>query len=242
MKKFNKRTIYIVLFAILYICVGLVSTIHAVSFFALANVMALAVILALSFEIGQAAVLFSILTDIRKRKKVMPWLLMGVLTIVQIMGNIYSSYKYLMTNSTDSLRYFKEPIFVWTTIPDQNANVLLVYIIGAILPIVSLLMTAMLTSYLEKDEQIEEEIEELEETEEEKEIEDDRDDEEEKEYVIEPEEESEPEVIEEDEEEQEQPTENNQKLIDMVNNEDQKFIEVPVEEFQNNLNSHIINL
>lgn len=242
MKKFNKRTIYIVLFAILYICVGLVSTIHAVSFFALANVMALAVILALSFEIGQAAVLFSILTDIRKRKKVMPWLLMGVLTIVQIMGNIYSSYKYLMTNSTDSLRYFKEPIFVWTTIPDQNANVLLVYIIGAILPIVSLLMTAMLTSYLEKDEQIEEEIEELEETEEEKEIEDDRDDEEEKEYVIEPEEESEPEVIEEDEEEQEQSTENNQKLIDMVNNEDQKFIEVPVEEFQNNLNSHTINL
>lgn len=242
MKKFNKRTIYIVLFAILYICVGLVSTIHAVSFFALANVMALAVILALSFEIGQAAVLFSILTDIRKRKKVMPWLLMGVLTIVQIMGNIYSSYKYLMTNSTDSLRYFKEPIFVWTTIPDQNANVLLVYIIGAILPIVSLLMTAMLTSYLEKDEQIEEEIEELEETEEEKEIEDDRDDEEEKEYVIEPEEESEPEVIEEDEKEQEQPTENNQKLIDMVNNEDQKFIEVPVEEFQNNLNSHTINL
>lgn len=175
MKKFNKRTIYIVLFAILYICVGLVSTIHAVSFFALANGIALAVILACAFEVGQAAVLFSILTDIRKRKKVMPWLLMSVLTIVQIMGNIYSSYKYLITNSEANLRFFKEPIFTWVeNMPDQNANVLLCYVIGAILPIVSLLMTAMLTSYLENDQQIEEEIEEIEEEEPEDDIEEEK--------------------------------------------------------------------
>lgn len=162
------RAIYITLFAILYICVGLVSTIHAVSFFSLANGIALAVILACAFEIGQAAVLFSILTDIRKRKKVMPWLLMSVLTIVQILGNIFASYKYLITNSEEKLRYFKEPIFTWVqNMPDQNANVILCYVIGAILPIVSLLMTAMLTSYLEKEEDIEKEIEEIEETEEE---------------------------------------------------------------------------
>jgi len=152
MRKFNKRAIYIALFAILYVCVGLVSTIHAVSFFSLANGMTLAVMLACAFEIGQAAVLFSILTDIRKRKKVMPWLLMGVLTIVQILGNIYSSYKYLITNSEENLRYFKEPIFTWVqNMPDQNANVILCYVIGAILPIISLLMTGMLTSYLGND-------------------------------------------------------------------------------------------
>ena len=152
MKKFNKRAIYIALFAILYVCVGLVSTIHAVSFFSLANGMTLAVMLACAFEIGQAAVLFSILTDIRKRKKVMPWLLMSVLTIVQILGNIYSSYKYLITNSEENLRFFKEPIFTWVqNMPDQNANVILCYVIGAILPIISLLMTGMLTSYLGND-------------------------------------------------------------------------------------------
>ena len=161
--KFNKKTIYIILFAILYICVGLVSTIHAISFFALANAMAIGVILAFAFEIGQAAVLFSILTDIRKRRQVMPWLLMTVLTIVQIMGNVYSSYKYLITNSEANLRFFKEPIFIWTDVPDATANVLLVYLIGGVLPIVSLLMTAMLTSYLEKDSDIKEEIEEIEE-------------------------------------------------------------------------------
>ena len=161
--RFNKKTIYIVLFALLYICVGLVSTIHAISFFALANAMAIGVILAFAFEIGQAAVLFSILTDIRKRKKLMPWLLMSVLTIVQIMGNVYSSYKYLITNSEDNLKFFKEPIFIWTDVPDATANVLLVYLIGGVLPLVSLLMTAMLTSYLEKDSEIEEEINEYDE-------------------------------------------------------------------------------
>jgi hypothetical protein len=83
------------------------------------------------------------------------------------MGNIYSSYKYLITNSEANLRFFKEPIFTWVeNMPDQNANVLLCYVIGAILPIVSLLMTAMLTSYLENEKQIEDEIEELDDNEE----------------------------------------------------------------------------
>ena len=79
------------------------------------------------------------------------------------MGNVYSSYKYLITNSEENLRFFKEPIFVWTDVPDATANVLLVYLIGGVLPIVSLLMTAMLTSYLEKDSEIEEETNEYDE-------------------------------------------------------------------------------
>ena len=159
----NNKKIYIILFAILYAIVGIVSTIHSVSFFALANVMFVGIMLAVAFEVGQAAVLFSILTDIKKRKKVMPWILMAVLTIVQVMGNVYSSYKYLMTNSEANLRYFKEPIFVWTDIPDATANVLLVHLIGGVLPVVSLLMTAMLTSYLGKEDEIEETEEEVEE-------------------------------------------------------------------------------
>ena len=106
--------------------------------------------LAITFEIGQAAVLFSILTNATK-SKVIPWILMTVLTIVQVLGNVYSSYQYLITNSESLLRYFKEPIFVWMDMPDQQCNVILTYIIGAILPIVSLLMTSMVTGYLNKE-------------------------------------------------------------------------------------------
>ena len=143
MSKIDK--VYIGLFIALYVAVGLVSTIHAVSFFSLANVLPLAILLAVAFEIGQAAVLFSILTDERQRKRFMPWCLMCILTLVQVIGNVYSSYKYLITNSIDMLRFFKEPIFVWGSIPDDVANVLLTYIIGAILPLVSLALSEMVT-------------------------------------------------------------------------------------------------
>ena len=172
--------IYLGLFVTLYVAVGLVSTIHAVSFFSLANTLPLAILLAVAFEIGQAAVLFSILTDERQRNRFMPWCLMCILTLVQVIGNVYSSYKYLITNSIDLLRFFKEPIFIWGSIPDDVANVLLTYIIGAILPLVSLALSEMVTERInlgddgkvdeenteesKMDETIEEEIIEKEET------------------------------------------------------------------------------
>jgi len=153
----KNNKIYIILFIILYAFVAIVSGIHGFAFFGLANTSLLAIMLAIAFEIGQAAVLFSILTDSRQRKKVMPWILMGILTLVQIMGNVYNSYKFLISNAGENLRFFKEPIFVWTQLPDTEANVILSYIQGAILPIVALLLTAMVSSFLnKKDEEIEE--------------------------------------------------------------------------------------
>ena len=147
------RKIFLILFAILYISVALVSTFHAISFFGLANNSWISVMLAITFEIGQAAVLFSILTGASGKNKVIPWILMCVLTLVQILGNVFSSYEYLITNSANELRFFKEPIFVWTDLPDDQCNVILTYIIGAILPIVALLMTSMVTNYLNKTEE-----------------------------------------------------------------------------------------
>lgn len=147
----NKK-IYIILFIILYVFVALVSGIHGFAFFSLANTSLLAIMLAIAFEIGQAAVLFSILTDPSQRKKVMPWFLMGILTLVQIMGNVYNSYKYLITHASDNLKFFKEPIFIWTQLPDAEANVILSYIQGAILPIVALLLTSIVAGLLNKSE------------------------------------------------------------------------------------------
>lgn len=150
MKKFlTKRNIYIGLFAILYITVALVSLIHSFAFFGLANDNAMSIMLGTTFEIGQAAVLLSILTSKKDRSRIMPWCLMILLTAVQVLGNVYSSYKYLMTHSTGDLRFFKEPIFIWTTLPDAQATVIITYIVGAILPIVALCMTNMVSNYIE---------------------------------------------------------------------------------------------
>ena len=146
--KFNKHTIYIGLFAILYLIVAFSSFWHAVAFFGLANNSWMSIILAFAFEIGQAAVLFSLLTSKKDRGRVMPWVLMTMFTLVQVIGNVYSSYKYIITNSVENLKYFKEPIFIWTELPDAQANVIIVYLVGALLPLCSLMLTSMITNYL----------------------------------------------------------------------------------------------
>ena len=151
-KKKITKYIYIGLFAALYLSVALVSGIHAVAFFSLANAPALGVMLAITFEIGQAAVLFSLLTNPNQRKKIMTWVQLSIFTLVQVLGNVYSSYKYIVSNSMENLRFFKEPVFIWTDLPDQMCNVIITYLVGGILPISALLLTEMLTSYLYKEE------------------------------------------------------------------------------------------
>lgn len=151
--KFTKQTIYIGLFAILYLIVAFSSFWHACAFFGLANNSWMSIILAFAFEIGQAAVLFSLLTSKKDRSRIMPWVLMTMFTLVQVIGNVFSSYKYIINNSIENLRYFKEPIFIWTTLPDDQATVIIVYIVGAILPICALLLTSMITNYLSDQEE-----------------------------------------------------------------------------------------
>ena len=152
------QKIYIGLFAILYLAVALVSGIHAIQFFGLANNSWMAIILAISFELGQAAVLFSLLTSKNERGKIMPWVLMGIFTLVQVLGNVYSSYKHIILESPENLRYFKEPIFIWTQLPDDQATVIVTYIVGAILPICALLLTSMVTNHLGLEGNTKEEI------------------------------------------------------------------------------------
>ena len=146
--KFNKKSIYIGLFGILYLIVAFSSFFHACAFFGLANNSWMSIILAFAFEVGQAAVLFSLLTSSKDRSRIMPWVLMTMFTLVQVIGNVYSSYKYIITNSVENLKYFKEPIFIWTDLPDSQANVIIVYLVGAMLPIAALLLTSMITNYL----------------------------------------------------------------------------------------------
>lgn len=136
------KKVMIILFSLLYIAVGFVSTYHAIAFFEISNQPWLSVILAVAFEVGQAAVLFSLLTS--KTKKIMPWILMGVLTLVQVLGNVFSSYQYMMINSTDQIKYFTDSVMFFLQDPDPKVNqVMISYITGAILPIVSLCMTSM---------------------------------------------------------------------------------------------------
>lgn len=145
------KRILIILFVILYAAVALVSLYHAIAFFMLSNPEWLATILAVTFEIGQAAVLFTILYN-TKSKNVMAWGLMGILTVVQVLGNVFSSYKFMIINNADQIRYFTKSVLFFVQSPNPEYNyVMISYITGAILPIVALCMTGMVVKLIKGD-------------------------------------------------------------------------------------------
>ena len=141
-----------ILFSILYLAVGFVSVYHAINFFSISNDDWLAIILAIAFEVGQAAVLFSLLIN-KDKKRIMPWILMGVLTAVQVLGNIYSSYQYMVMNNADLIKYFTDSVLFFVKDPNPQVNqVMISYITGAILPIVALCMTSMVVDVSKREE------------------------------------------------------------------------------------------
>ena len=149
-KSFNK--IFLWLFIVLYAAIAFVSTYHAIAFFSLSNPVWLAVILAVAFEVGQAGVLFSILTNTDKDdRRSLPWILMGILTIVQVLGNVFSSYQYMIINNIDQIKYFTKSVLFFVQSPNPDYNyVMISYITGAILPVVALCMTSMVVNMLNR--------------------------------------------------------------------------------------------
>ena len=147
--KITNRGLYwglILTFAILYLCVGFVSTLHAITFFQLANSLWLAVLLGLSFEIGQASVLFSLLMLKTNRERFLPWALMFLLTALQITGNVFASFKHLVTSGSNDWVYWQKTILFGVQAPNAEMyQVIISYLQGALLPIVALGMIALVS-------------------------------------------------------------------------------------------------
>lgn len=161
--KFKKLTL-IILFTALYSTSAFVSGFHAIEFFSLANPFWLALLLAITFEVGQATVLFYLLQGHQNQSsknklnnfgKYGPWILMTVLTLTQCIGNIYSSHRYMVTRSTENIKYFTDSVLFFIKDPDPQVNIVFIdYIVGFLLPIVALAMTSMVVEVL-KDHSIE---------------------------------------------------------------------------------------
>ena len=79
---------------------------------------------------------------------------MIMLTLVQVLGNVFSSYHYMLLNNPDMIKYFTESILFFVQNPNPKFNQVMVsYITGAILPVVSLCMTSMVVNVMEADKQ-----------------------------------------------------------------------------------------
>lgn len=130
-------------FVALYLAVAFVSTLHAITFFKLANSLTLAIFLGAAFEIGQASVLFSILMT-KNKHRTLAWAMMFLLTTLQVTANVFASFKFMdMSGSTD-WQYWQRSILFWLEADTPEIyKVTIAWITGALLPIVALGMTAL---------------------------------------------------------------------------------------------------
>ena len=135
----------IITFVILYLCVGFVSTLHAITFFQMANSVGLAILLALAFEVGQSSVLFSILMAKKEDHKWLPWFLMFLLTALQITGNVFASFKHIMTSGNMDWQFFQKSVLfgVQASSPEMY-QVIISWMQGALLPVIALGLTALI--------------------------------------------------------------------------------------------------
>lgn len=148
MNKSIVYNIFIWTFVILYACTALISCIHAIDFFSIGNVSWMSILLACVFEIGQATVLASLLLS-ENKNNIMPWCLMIILTTVQVIGNVYSCFKYISLSDVNYYQYLEKPLLFWVNgISEETVMIIISYIIGALLPIVALCMTTMVANNL----------------------------------------------------------------------------------------------
>ena len=153
-KSKNKYKTLISLFVCLYVMVAGISFFHAIDFFNVGNNYWMSVILAFAFEVAQAAVLFAILTTNHK-KSWLAWTMLILLVTVQCSANVYSVYKYMSLSGEQFYQYIKDSLLFWMyTIDEKEVKVTVSWVIGALLPLIALGMTAMVAdtmNYVEDD-------------------------------------------------------------------------------------------
>ena len=145
-KKYTK--VFVLAFMFLYLLVAAISFCHAIEFFTIGNVQWMAIMLAFAFELGLAVCLASILLG-RNRNNTVAWILLVVLVIVQVCGNTYSVFKYISMSNTDYYQYLAKPLlFFIEEVSQESVQIIISWIMGAILPIVAMLMTEMISKQL----------------------------------------------------------------------------------------------
>lgn len=158
-KKHNSKIVWtiIVSFLLVPIIVSVVSTIHVINFFSLSNGFALALTLAIAFEIGALSALAGLVAMGKINKNVV-WFIFIILTAYQMMGNTFYAYDLItqrMVGQPDLIKNWAE-LFGFIEEDPIIIKRIIAIISGAVLPIVSLSFLDLLVDYIRKTFGIEE--------------------------------------------------------------------------------------
>ena len=154
-KSIDSRLLYV--FLAVPLLSSIFSAIHLVNMVNLGNPVAMAVGLAITFEIGSIVTFISLSKSILKRlKKELLLFIFVVLFLLQSFGNVYSSFDYVrhkLIADPTWLDSFREMFF--NMIDATTAKFTLAVLIGLPIPVISLVMFKIAIDYFSFDEQAE---------------------------------------------------------------------------------------
>lgn len=129
-------------FLIPIIIMSFVSMVHLVQFFAIANTTMNAWLLGIAFETASIATIVGLVL-LRKIKKGTLWAILGLLYVLQLLGNTYAPFS--MIDPSGASKLFE---FFGLDSTTLGAKRFLAFVEGSILPTAVLLLTKLLSTYL----------------------------------------------------------------------------------------------
>ncbi len=139
---------------------SLISTWHIFDFFELGNPSWMSIVLSVVIELGALASLLA-LANMKKLKPFFIWFVFSLLFFLQIVGNVFYSYKYItesLATNSKWLSIFTEFIQTLGLVEDTNISamkMILSCIIGLPIPLISISFLKSTVDYLKPDEIIE---------------------------------------------------------------------------------------
>ena len=156
-KKRNNEKWILVIFLLVPFMSSIISTFHLVDFVLLGNTMAMAVVLAITFELG-SIVSFVTLSEkiLKKIKKEYIWFIFILLFILQAFGNVYASFDYIREKLIVDPTWLDSFIEMTLGVLDPiMAKLMLSVIIGLPIPLISLILLKSAIDYFYTPDELE---------------------------------------------------------------------------------------
>ena len=145
------------MFLIPIILVAGISISHVVSWYELTNPLSWAIYLSVAIEVGAMTALIATTNKIKGGI----WFMFGLVTLIQMIGNIFYSYKEIDANGELFKSWVELTSPIWESIGTESTDIIglkrwLAFLTGGLLPIISLTSLHFFTNYRKEEEILDE--------------------------------------------------------------------------------------
>jgi hypothetical protein len=156
MNKYLDNTIKAFYIAVPFSC-SIFSAYHLIDFVALANNNTVAIFIAIILEIASLSCIFGLVT-LDKIDKQLLWTTFWIVTFFQTLGNCYAAYNFLFIKIEENETYLSSFKEMMLNINNIALKFILSFLLGSLMPVLSVLQSKSLAKYLEntKDKALEE--------------------------------------------------------------------------------------